>query len=91
VISIDVPRARAAGSAPPPPAGRGRSRRLIRWDFGAAKSIMIAQLDKGRMSPERHEFARNVVLAGGEYHVARSIDDVQHMPIIASSFSGDVQ
>jgi hypothetical protein len=29
--------------------------------------------------PEQHDFARNVVLAGGEYHVARSIDDVQRL------------
>jgi hypothetical protein len=31
------------------------------------------------MSPEQHDFARNVVLAGGEYHLARSIDDVQRL------------
>jgi hypothetical protein len=32
-----------------------------------------------RMSPEQHEFARAVIAAGGEYHVARSIDDVQKL------------
>jgi hypothetical protein len=44
------------------------------------KAIFIeVKRDKGRMSPEQHDFARNVVLAGGEYHVARSIDDVQRL------------
>jgi hypothetical protein len=33
--------------------------------------------DKGRMSDDQHEFGRSVVLAGWEYHVARSIGDVQ--------------
>jgi hypothetical protein len=28
-------------------------------------------------SPEQHDFARNVVLAGSKCHVARSIDDVK--------------
>jgi hypothetical protein len=33
--------------------------------------------DKGAMSPDQHEFARAAVLAGAEYHIARSIDDMQ--------------
>jgi hypothetical protein len=32
---------------------------------------------KGQMSPEQHEFARAVFLAGGTYFVARTIDDVR--------------
>lgn len=33
--------------------------------------------DKGRMSPDQHEFSRRVIIAGADYHVVRSIDDVQ--------------
>ena len=29
------------------------------------------------MSLEQHEFGRDVVFPGGEYHVCRSIDDVK--------------
>ena len=50
-------------------------------DILAAKSgkaiFSEVKRDKARMSPEQHEFARGVIAAGGEYHVARSIDDVQ--------------
>jgi len=31
----------------------------------------------GRMSPEQHEFMRNAVIAGAEYVLAKSVDDVQ--------------
>jgi hypothetical protein len=33
--------------------------------------------EKGSLSAEQHKFSRNVVIAGGEYIIARSIDDVQ--------------
>ncbi len=31
---------------------------------------------KGKLSPEQHEFGRDLILAGGSYIVARSTDDV---------------
>jgi hypothetical protein len=31
----------------------------------------------GKQSPDQKEFERLCVAAGGEYHVVRSIDDVQ--------------
>jgi hypothetical protein len=31
----------------------------------------------GRMSPEQHEFMRGAVLAGAEYVLAKSIEDIQ--------------
>jgi hypothetical protein len=34
--------------------------------------------EKGRLSPEQVEFGRECVRNGGEYVVARSIDDVEH-------------
>jgi hypothetical protein len=44
------------------------------------KAIFIeVRREKGKMSPEQHEFGRNVVLAGGDYHIVRSIDDVQRI------------
>jgi hypothetical protein len=30
----------------------------------------------GRLSDDQHEFCRRLTLAGGDYHVARSVDDV---------------
>ena len=33
--------------------------------------------DVGRLSPEQEELGRDIVLNGGQYVVARSIDDVQ--------------
>lgn len=44
------------------------------------KAIFIeVKSDKGSMSPEQHEFARRAVIAGADYHVARSIDDVEKL------------
>lgn len=33
----------------------------------------------GRLSPEQHQFGRDLILAGGQYVVARSIEDVQRV------------
>jgi hypothetical protein len=35
--------------------------------------------DKGRLSEHQHEFARSLMLAGGDYVIARSIEDVQRV------------
>ena len=35
-----------------------------------------AKTDKGVLSEHQHEFSRNLMLAGGDYHVVRSVDDV---------------
>jgi hypothetical protein len=35
-----------------------------------------AKAGSGRMSPDQHEFARRVMIAGADYHVVRSLDDL---------------
>lgn len=35
--------------------------------------------DGGRISPEQHEFCRTSIIAGAEYIIAKSIDDVQRI------------
>ena len=49
---------------------------IIALKDGRAIFIEV-KAEKGRVSPEQHEFARKVTLAGGTYVIAKSIDDVQ--------------
>jgi hypothetical protein len=52
-------------------------------DMWAVKSGNIyfieVQRPDGKMSPDQHEFMRNAVLAGAEYVLAKSVEDVQRI------------
>jgi hypothetical protein len=46
-------------------------------DFAVLCAIEVKS-EAGRLSPEQKELGRDIILNGGIYVVARSIDDVQH-------------
>jgi hypothetical protein len=49
---------------------------LIRRGSGRFVGLEVKRVD-GRLSPEQVEFGRACEEAGGEYHVVRSIEEVQ--------------
>ena len=44
---------------------------------GRSDVFLEVKQEKGRISPEQHEFGRKVILSKRDYHIVRSIDDVQ--------------
>lgn len=52
---------------------------VLRKTDSLPEVIWLEVKDKGKQSPEQKEFARGVEEVGAEYHVVRSIDDVQEL------------